>query len=245
MLGAIESLLSAVIADGVTDTKHDPNSELVGLGIGNIVAPFFGGIAATGALARTATNIRAGARSPFAAVTHALVVLLAMLALSRLIAYVPMSSLAALMVFVAWNMAELHNFVGIVRVAPKSDVIVLLTCFLLTVAVDMVVAVSVGFVLAALLFMRRMSELTESRLSLDSSAGGRDDERAQGGGALRDQRPAVLRRGPEGAARARPSEQGHVQGPHHPPRPRSRHRRDRARRAGEHDLGRAEERGAT
>ena len=172
MLGAIESLLSAVIADGVTDTKHDPNSELVGLGIGNIVAPFFGGIAATGALARTATNIRSGARSPFAAVVHAVVVLGAMLLMAPLVAYVPMASLAALMVFVAWNMAELHNFVGIVRVAPKSDVIVLLTCFLLTVATDMVVAVSVGFVLAALLFMRRMSELTESRLQLDSSQDG-------------------------------------------------------------------------
>jgi SulP family sulfate permease len=172
MLGAIESLLSAVIADGVTDTKHDPNSELVALGIGNIAAPFFGGIAATGALARTATNIRSGARSPFAAVTHALVVLVAMLALAPLISYVPMASLAALMVYVAWNMAELHNFVGIVRVAPKSDVLVLLTCFLLTVFTDMVVAVSVGFVLAALLFMRRMSELTETRLRLDSSQEG-------------------------------------------------------------------------
>jgi SulP family sulfate permease len=172
MLGAIESLLSAVIADGVTDTKHDPNSELVGLGIGNIVAPFFGGIAATGALARTATNIRSGARSPFAAVTHAVVVLIAMLALGPLIAYVPMASLAALMVYVAWNMAEIHNFAGIVRVAPKSDVLVLLTCFLLTVFTDMVVSVSVGFVLAALLFMRRMSELTESRLRLDSSQEG-------------------------------------------------------------------------
>jgi SulP family sulfate permease len=172
MLGAIESLLSAVIADGVTDTKHDPNSELVALGVGNIVAPFFGGIAATGALARTATNIRSGARSPFAAVTHSAVVLVSMLALAPLIAYVPMASLAALMVFVAWNMAELHNFIGIVRVAPKSDVLVLLTCFLLTVLTDMVVAVSVGFVLAAILFMRRMSELTESRLQLDASQEG-------------------------------------------------------------------------
>jgi SulP family sulfate permease len=172
MLGAIESLLSAVIADGVTDTKHDPNSELVALGIGNIVAPFFGGIAATGALARTATNIRSGARSPFASVTHAALVLVSMLVLAPLIAYVPMASLAALMVFVAWNMAELHNFLGIVRVAPKSDVIVLLTCFLLTVFIDMVVSVSVGFVLAAILFMRRMSELTESRLQLDASQEG-------------------------------------------------------------------------
>ena len=95
MLGAIESLLSGVIADGMTDTKHDPNAELVGLGIGNIVAPIFGGIAATGALARTATNIRAGARSPVAAVAHAAVVLLSILLLAPLVAYVPMASLAA------------------------------------------------------------------------------------------------------------------------------------------------------
>jgi len=173
MLGAIESLLSAVIADGVTDTKHDPNSELVGLGIGNIVAPFFGGIAATGALARTATNIRAGARSPFAAVTHSVVVLLSMVLLAKMVAFVPMASLAALLLLVAWNMAELRSFVGIVRVAPKSDVTVLLTCFGLTVLFDMVVAVSVGVVLAALLFMRRMAELTETRTVLDS-----DDESA-------------------------------------------------------------------
>jgi len=172
MLGAIESLLSAVIADGMTNTKHDPNSELVGLGIGNIVAPFFGGIAATGALARTATNIRAGARSPFASMTHSVVVLLAILVLAPLVAYIPMASLAALLLLVAWNMSEVHGFAGIVRVAPKSDVFVLITCFLLTVFFDMIVAVSVGFVLAAILFMRRMSELTESHLRLDSSEDG-------------------------------------------------------------------------
>ena len=172
MLGAIESLLSAVIADGVTDTKHEPNSELVALGIGNLVAPLFGGVAATGALARTATNIRSGARSPFSAVTHSIVVLAAMLVLAPLIAYVPMAALAALLVYVSVNMSEVHNFKGIVKVAPRSDVVVLLTCFLLTVFTDMVVAVSVGFVLAALLFMRRMSELTESRLKLDSSQEG-------------------------------------------------------------------------
>ena len=172
MLGAIESLLSAVIADGMTNTKHDPNSELVGLGIGNIVTPFFGGIAATGALARTATNIRAGALSPFAATTHSLVVLLAILVLAPLVAYIPMASLAALLLLVAWNMSEIHGFAGVIRVAPKSDVFVLLTCFFLTVFFDMVVAVSVGFVLAAILFMRRMSELTESRIQLDSSQEG-------------------------------------------------------------------------
>jgi SulP family sulfate permease len=170
MLGAIESLLSAVIADGMTGTKHDPDAELVGLGVGNILAPIFGGIAATGALARTATNIRAGARSPVAAVTHAVVVLLSILVLAPLVAYVPMASLAALLLVVAWNMSDIHGFVGVVRVAPKSDVTVLLTCFALTVLFDMVIAVSVGVVLAAILFMKRMAELTESRMALDNSA---------------------------------------------------------------------------
>jgi len=163
MLGAIESLLSAVIADGMTRTRHEPNSELVGLGVGNIVASLFGGIAATGALARTATNIRAGARSPFAAVTHAVVVLLSILFLAPLIAYVPMAALSALLLLVAWNMSELPHFLRLVKVAPKSDVFVLLTCYGLTVIFDMVVAVTAGVVLAALLFMRRMAELTESR----------------------------------------------------------------------------------
>jgi SulP family sulfate permease len=169
MLGAIESLLSAVIADGMTQTKHDPNAELVGLGIGNVIAPIFGGIAATGALARTATNIRAGARSPIAAATHSVVVLLAMLVLAPLVSFIPMASLAALLVLVAWNMSELHTFVGIMKVAPRSDVIVLVTCFLLTVFFDMVVAVSVGFVMAAVLFMRRMSELTQSKMLVDNT----------------------------------------------------------------------------
>ncbi|MDP2310735.1 MAG: C4-dicarboxylic acid transporter DauA [Pseudomonadota bacterium] len=169
VLGAIESLLSSVVADGMTGTRHDPNSELVGQGIGNIVAPFFGGIAATGALARTATAIRAGARSPFAAVTHALVVLAAMLFLAPLVAYIPMASLAALLLLVAWNMSEIRHFIGVVRIAPKGDVFVLLTCFLLTVVFDMVWAVSVGFLLAAVLFMRRMAELTESGFAIDAT----------------------------------------------------------------------------
>lgn len=169
MLGAIESLLSAVIADGMTGTKHEPNSELVALGIGNMLAPIFGGIAATGALARTATNIRAGARSPFAALVHAAIVLLAMLILAPLVAYVPMASLAALLLIVAWNMSEAGNFVRMARIAPRSDVVVLLTCFLLTVFFDMVVAVAVGVVLAAMLFMRRMAELTEGHIHLESS----------------------------------------------------------------------------
>jgi SulP family sulfate permease len=164
MLGAIESLLSAVIADGMTGKKHDPDAELVALGIGNIAAPFFGGIAATGALARTATNVRAGATSPIASVVHALVVLLAILLLAPLVAYVPMASLAGLLLLTAWNMSEIRHFLHVVRSAPRSDVFVLIICFVLTVLADMVVAVSVGVVLAALLFMKRMAELTHARL---------------------------------------------------------------------------------
>jgi SulP family sulfate permease len=176
LLGAIESLLSAVIADGMTGTKHDPNAELVALGIGNILAPLFGGIAATGALARTATNIRTGARSPIAAATHAGVILLSILLLAPLVAHVPMAALAGLLLLVAWNMSEVHGFIRVLRVAPKSDVLVLVTCYGLTVVFDMVIAVSVGFVLAAILFMRRMAELTESRLYLGDSVEALDVE---------------------------------------------------------------------
>ncbi|HET9929380.1 MAG TPA: SulP family inorganic anion transporter, partial [Polyangiaceae bacterium] len=161
---AIESLLSATIADGMTGKKHDPDAELIGLGIGNIVVPFFGGIAATGALARTATNVRAGARSPIAAVVHSIVVLLAVLLFAPLVAYVPMASLAGLLLLVAWNMSEVRHFANIVRIAPKSDVFILLQCYVLTVVFDMVIAVSVGVVMAALLFMRRTAELTHSRI---------------------------------------------------------------------------------
>jgi SulP family sulfate permease len=171
MLGAIESLLSAVIADGMTGTRHDPDAELIGLGLGNIVAPFFGGIAATGALARTATNVRSGARSPVSAVVHSLVVLSAVLLLAPLVSYVPMASLAALLLVVAWNMSELKHAVYMLRVAPRSDVVVLLLCFFLTVFFDMIVAVSVGVVLAALLFMRRAAELTSARILYGAEAG--------------------------------------------------------------------------
>ena len=160
LLGAIESLLCAVVADGMTGTKHDPDAELIGQGIGNLVGPFFGGIAATGALARTAANIRAGARGPLAAVFHALFILLVLLALAPLLSYLPMASLAALLLLVAWNMSEIKHFRHIFQVAPGSDILVLLVCFGLTVVFDMVIAISVGVVLAALLFMSRMAELT-------------------------------------------------------------------------------------
>ena len=163
LLGAIESLLSAVIADGMTGSQHDPDAELVGQGFGNILAPLFGGIAATGALARTATNIRAGAKSPLAAAFHALLVLAAILALAPVVSYLPMASLAALLLVVAWNMSEVEHFAATVRIAPKSDTSVLVICFLLTVIFDMVIAVSVGFVLAAVLFMRRMATLTDAK----------------------------------------------------------------------------------
>lgn len=176
LLGAIESLLSGVVADGMTGTKHEPNAELLALGVGNVLAPIFGGIAATGALARTATNIRAGARSPVAAMTHSVAVLLAIVLLAPLVAYVPMASLAALLLLVAWNMSEAPRFVRLAKLAPKSDVFVLFTCFLLTILFDMVIAISVGFMAAAILFMRRMAECTESKLVLDrTEEGGRPE----------------------------------------------------------------------
>ncbi|MFL6200657.1 MAG: C4-dicarboxylic acid transporter DauA [Thermoanaerobaculia bacterium] len=164
MLGAIESLLSAVVADGMTGGSHDPDAELLAQGTGNILAPFFGGIAATGALARTATNVRSGARTPFAGIFHSAFVLLAVLLLAPVLGYLPMASLAALLLLVAWNMSEVKHFAHAMRVAPKSDVAVLLLCFGLTVVFDMVVSVTVGVVLAALLFMRRMAEVSDVRL---------------------------------------------------------------------------------
>jgi len=165
MLGAIESLMSAVVVDGMSGTRHDPNSELIALGIGNILCPFFGGIAATGALARTATNIRAGARSPLSCVMHSIFVLACTIALAPLVAYLPMASLAGLLIIVARNMSEARHFFRLSRIAPRHDVLVMLTCFGLTVVFDMVIAVTVGVVLAALLFMRRMSVLTKAELN--------------------------------------------------------------------------------
>ncbi|MEZ5578858.1 MAG: SulP family inorganic anion transporter [Candidatus Competibacteraceae bacterium] len=148
LLGAIESLLCAVVADGMTGTKHDPDAELIGRGIGNVVAPFFGGIAATGALARTAANIRAGARGPLAAVFPRIVRAVGLAGTGAAAGYLPMAALAALLLLVAWNMSELKHFRHIIQVAPGSDILVLLVCFGLTVLFDMVVAISVGVVLA-------------------------------------------------------------------------------------------------
>lgn len=160
MLGAIESLLCAVILDGMTGKKHSANSELMGQGIGNIVTPFFGGITATAAIARSAANVRAGAQSPLAAMIHALVVLVALVSLSAVMGYLPMASMAALLIVVAWNMSEAPKALKLLRSAPLSDVLVFSVCFALTVFVDMVVAISTGVVLASLLFMKNIAEMT-------------------------------------------------------------------------------------
>ena len=162
MLGAIESLLCAVVADGLTRTRHDPNAELIGQGLGNMLAPLFGGITATAAIARTATNIRSGARSPIAALVHALVVLLTLVALAGLLGQVPMAALAALLLVTAWNMSEVRHFIHTLRSAPAGDVAILLVCFVLTVLFDMVLAVGVGIGLAAALFIRRMALLSQT-----------------------------------------------------------------------------------
>jgi SulP family sulfate permease len=177
LLGAIESLLSATVADGMANTHHDPNQELIGQGIGNIVSPLFGGFAATGAIARTATNIRNGASSPIAGVVHCAFLLLVILLLAPLAARVPLSALAAILFFVAWNMSDVRRFTHVLRTAPRADVGILLTTFLLTVFSDLVVAVNVGVVLASLLFMRRMAqtvsieEVSESQVAADSGRG--------------------------------------------------------------------------
>jgi SulP family sulfate permease len=164
MLGSIESLLSAVIADGMTNWSHEPDGELLAQGIGNLAVPFFGGFAATGALARTATNVRAGARSPLAAVAHALTVLATMLVAAPLLGWLPMSALAALLLLVAWNMSEARHVRDVLARSPRGDSLVLVTCLVLTVTFNMVVSVVVGLVLASLLFLRRMIEISDVRV---------------------------------------------------------------------------------
>jgi SulP family sulfate permease len=145
-------------------TRHDPDVELVAQGVGNVVAPFFGGFAATGAIARTATNVRSGGRTPIAAIVHAAFLFVAVLALGNVLGYLPMASLAALLLYVAWNMSDARHFRHMLKVAPISDIVVLLACFVLTVVFDMVIAVTGGVLLAALLFMRRMAEISSTRL---------------------------------------------------------------------------------
>ncbi|MDH5560267.1 MAG: C4-dicarboxylic acid transporter DauA [Deltaproteobacteria bacterium] len=163
MLGAIESLLSSVVADGLAGTKHDPDSELVGLGIGNLIVPFIGGIPATAAIARTAASIRSGATSPVASIVHSVFILLAIIMFAGILAHIPMATLSAMLFLVAWNMSESRHFLRIIKAAPRPDVYVLLTCFSLTVFFDMIVSIISGVLLAGVLFIKRMNELTTSK----------------------------------------------------------------------------------
>jgi sulfate permease, SulP family len=163
LLGAIESLLSAVVADGMSGTRHDSNQELIGQGVANIVTPLFGGFAATGAIARTATNIRNGGTSPLAGLTHAATLVAVLLILTPLAASIPLAALAAILFFVAWNMSEARRFATVMRTAPLADRWILLITFSLTVFVDLIVAVNVGVILAILQFLRRMSETVETQ----------------------------------------------------------------------------------
>ncbi len=159
LLAAVESLLSAVVADGMIGGRHRSNMELVAQGVANIAAPIFGGIPATGAIARTATNVKSGGRTPVAGMTHAVALLAITLFAGRWVGLVPLATIAAILVLVAYDMSEWRTFRSELR-APRSDVLVLVTTFLLTVVVDLTVAIEVGMVLAAFLFMRRMAEVT-------------------------------------------------------------------------------------
>mgnify|MGYP000966259932 CR=1 FL=1 len=159
LLAAIESLLCAVVADGMTDDRHDSNQELMAQGLANLVTPLFGGIAATSAIARTATNIKCGARTPVAGIIHAATLLAILLAAAPLATHIPLAVLSAVLVNVALNMGEWHNFRRLTR-WPRSDAVVFLTAFGLTVIVDLTVAVEIGMVLAAILFIKRVSETT-------------------------------------------------------------------------------------
>ena len=163
MLAAIESLLSAVVSDGMIGSKHKSNAELVGQGVGNILSALFGGIPATGAIARTAANVKNGGRTPVAGMVHALTLLLILLFLMPYASYIPMSCLAAILIIVGYNMSGWRTFVHIIKTAPKSDIAVLIITFLLTLFFDLVIAIEFGMVLAAFLFLKRMSDIAEVR----------------------------------------------------------------------------------
>ena len=167
-LGAIESLLSAMVADGITDTRHNPNQELIGQGIANLLCPLAGGITATGAIARTAANIRSGARTPVAAIIHAFVLLAALLFAGPLVSYIPLAALSAILLTVAVRMAEWHTFVELWR-GPRADFVVLVATFGLTVVFDLTIGVGAGLVMAMVLFLRQMEEVTHIRLITDET----------------------------------------------------------------------------
>ncbi len=162
VLAAVESLLSCVVADGMTGSRHNSNTELIAQGAGNIASALFGGIPATGAIARTAANIKNGGRTPIAGMIHAIVLLLVLVVLMPYAALIPMPTIAAILFVVAYNMSEWREFVGIVKKSPKSDTLVLLVTFILTVVFDLVVAIIVGVILATVMFMKRMSDVTDA-----------------------------------------------------------------------------------
>ena len=166
ILGAIESLLSATVADGVIGDRHDSNTELIAQGVANLASPIFGGIPATGAIARTMTNINNGGRTPVAGIVHAAVLLMIFLFLMPLAQYIPMACLAGVLVIVSYNMSGWRSFASIMK-NPKSDVIVLVVTFLLTVIFDLTIAIEVGLICACLLFMRRMAETTDVKVISD------------------------------------------------------------------------------
>ena len=176
LLGAIESLLSAVVADGMAGTRHRSNMELVAQGVANLASPLFGGIPATGAIARTATNVKSGGRTPIAGMVHALTLLAILYLLGNLAGMIPLATLGGILLVVAWNMSELHVVRSLLR-APRSDVLVMIATFALTVAIDLTVAIQAGMVLAAFLFMRRMAEISDaSHLRRMASEEGRADD---------------------------------------------------------------------
>ncbi|QZY55278.1 SulP family inorganic anion transporter [Crassaminicella profunda] len=168
LLGSIESLLSAVVADGMIGGNHRSNIELVGQGVANICSSLFGGIPVTGAIARTAANIKNGARTPISGIVHSITLLLMMLILMPYVKFIPMAALAAILMMVAYHMGEWHAFKELSK-SPKSDAIILLTTFFLTVIVDLVVAIEVGMVLAAFLFMKRMADVTDFKYLLEDN----------------------------------------------------------------------------
>ena len=191
VLAAIESLLCCVVADGMLGTRHRSNTELIAQGVANIASPIMGGIPATGAIARTATNVQAGGRTPVAGIVHALTLLAIVLTVGRFAAMVPLCVLSAVLVVVAWNMSELKHFRWLLK-GPVSDTAVLLVTFALTVFVDLTMAVGVGIVLAAMLFMKRMSDVMNVQAIGDAAEGNGD--------VATDQLDTRIRRIPEGVA---------------------------------------------
>ncbi|MEE1286059.1 MAG: C4-dicarboxylic acid transporter DauA [Ruminobacter sp.] len=161
VLGAIESLLCAVVLDGMTSTRHHSNGELFGQGLGNIVAPFLGGITSTAAIARSAANVKAGGTSPISSVVHALLVLVAILFLSPLLSELPLAAMSALLLIVAYNMSEWKKVVGLAKTAPRADILIMFCCIFCTVVFDMVVAITFGIIMASMIFMRDMAKMTK------------------------------------------------------------------------------------